>query len=163
MKSAQQSDIKAFEARLDARIDARAQKIVDAALLNYRPRGAANVALSAGGTPGSVIVASSIVPCVAPRIDFPIEIDEVYIQSDVACTMSFDLFVQRPGQLAADAASILGGAFVGLVASRETTLSPVVDVWDSSHIEAGSVVSLYVVATDGLASSATITLCGRAV
>lgn len=163
MKQADPSDVTAFWARVTALVDQRARAIVKEELLNHRPRGAANVAMSAGGTPGSVIVASLIVPCVAPRIDFPIEIDEVYLQSDVDCTLNCDVWVQRPGQLAALAASIVGATLPGLVASREATRSPVSDAWTSTHIEAGSVVSLYVTATDGLASSLTLTLCGRCV
>lgn len=153
--------------RIWDRIEALARQIaraeIAAALGNTRPGGAASIALGAGGTPGAVIVASLVTPTISPKITFPVELDECYLWADAACSMSFDIWVQRPGQLAADAASILGGAVVALVAAREATLSPIVDAWAARHIEAGSVVSLYVTASDGVAVSVTVTLSGKCV
>lgn len=153
--------------RLWDRVESLARKIADEqiakALGNMRPGGAGAIALGAGGVPSVPILASLLVPTVCPKIPFPLLLDECYIQADIACTMEFDIWVQRPGQFAADAASITGGAPVQLVAARETTLSPIVDAWATRMIEAGSVVSLFVTSSDGLASSVTVTLAGKCV
>jgi hypothetical protein len=153
--------------RIWDRVEALARSIardeIARALGNTRPGGAGGLALGAGGVAGSPILASLLVPTVTPKVPFPLLLDECYIQADIACTMAFDIWVQRPGQFAIDAASILGGAPVQLVASRETTLSPIVDGWATRMIEAGSVVSLFVTSSDGLASSVTLTLSGKCV
>ncbi len=153
-----------FWAKVDERADARISKALELFAANYRPRGANSLALVLG-TPGVPIVASLTLAWLFVKVPFPLVARDCHIVADVAGSMTFDIWVQRPKQTPAMAASIVGGMYPALVAQQQVIIDPSIAGWPNqpTYIEPGSIVSVYVTATDGLIGQATVNLGGRAV
>ena len=147
---------------IDDRIDARVERHLRDFGANYRPRGASSLALVLG-TPGVPTTASLVLPWMFVKVPYPVLARECHILADVVGSMTFDIKVQRPGQLVTDATSIVGGIYPALVAQQEVVIDPSLVGWPNqpTYIEPGSVVSVYVVDTDGSIGQVTLNLGGR--
>ncbi len=165
----------AFWDRLRAEMTAIAGKIVDQRLQNHRPRGATSVPLTVG-SPGTSLVTGLWIP--GAKIHFPVLITEVHLSAanasgPIASDTTFDIWIQRPGQTGAEAASIVNGNYPRLYSAgavQEIVINPVMapltgpgPVWTTNFIEADSLIWVYVTVTDGIADMITLNLGPRCV
>lgn len=151
-------------ALIDERIDNRVNIAIAAYLANHHAIGANSLPLVLG-TPGVPITAAPTKSWMYPKVPFPLLVRECHIIADLVGSMTFDIKVQRPGQIVTAAASIVGGIYPALVAQQEIVIDTAIAGWPNqpTFIEAGSIVSIYVRTSSGVIGQVTVNLGGRGV